>query len=89
MSLFEIQFYLQKGLLRLTIENYIHQLSHDVQKLHEAAVVLFCFECRGKTKNLRRKKKILIDDELGNCTKRVLSVLCLKFSEIKVLVLVS
>ena len=89
MSLFEIQFYLQKGLLRLTIENYIHQLSHDVQKLHEAAVVLFYFECRGKTKNLRRKKKILIDDELGNCNKRVLSVLCLKFSEIKVLVLVS
>ena len=43
----------------------------------------------GKQKILGEKKKILIDDELGNCNKRVLSVLCLKFSEIKVLVLVS
>ena len=42
----------------------------------------------GKQKILG-EKKILIDDELGNCNKRVLSVLCLKFSEIKVLVLVS
>ena len=34
------------------------QLSRDGQKLHEVAVVFFYFECRGKTKNLRRKKNL-------------------------------